>query len=98
MKITLNGKEIDVSKALPLQLRDLRRLKKEFSIEFGSSGFGDDIEKQAGFYLVVLQKANPDITAEDVDALTINQMGDLSTAVGEGSLVKDVPSSGSSTS
>ena len=56
MKISLNGKEIDVSAAFPLQLRDLRRLKKEFGIELGPNGFGTDIEKQASFFLVIFQK------------------------------------------
>lgn len=96
MKITLNGKEIDLDKALPLQLRDLRRLKKEFDLAPGE-GSGD-IEKQAGFFLVILQKANKDITAEDVDDLTLVQMGDLSKTVAEASVAADVPSSASSTS
>ena len=96
MKITLAGKDIDLKKALPLQLRDLRRLKKEFNFVFGVDN--DDVEKQAGFFLVMLQKANPAITPEDVDCLTIAQMTSITTSVSAESLVADVPSSASSTS
>ena len=97
MKITLNGKEIDLDKALPLQLRDLRRLKREFGVEF-VEGISGDVEKQVGFFTVVLQKADPSVTSDDVDALTTVQIFAISRTVAEVSVVVDVPSSASSTS
>jgi hypothetical protein len=96
MTITVNGKEVDLSKALPLQLRDLRRLKRDFGFELGGL-IGNDPEKQAGFFQTILQKANPEITPEDVDTLTLSQMHTISAAVGEASRVVDVPFSASST-
>ncbi len=96
MKITVNSKDVEVEKALPLQLGDLRRLKREFDFILGVDN--NNVEKQFGFYLVILQKANPDITPEDVDALTIAQMTAISTAVTDASKAADVPFSASSTS
>ncbi len=98
MKITLAGKDVEIEKALPLQLKDLRRLKREFGVELGVTGIGGDVENQFGFLTVLLQKANPEITAEDVDSLTLQQMNDLSRAANEASLIIDPPSSASSTS
>lgn len=92
MKISLNGKDVDTDVALPLQLRDLRKLKKEYGIEFGTTNTLEDIEKQAGFLLVILKKANPDLTEADVDDLTLVQMHALIKAVVETSQAPDVPS------
>lgn len=97
MKITLNGKTVDVSKALPLQLGDLRRLKRDFDIDL-SVGVSGDPDKKHGFYSVILQKANKDITAEDVDTLTLPQMTELANEVNRASETVDAPFSASSTS
>lgn len=97
MKITVNGKEVDTDKALPLQLRDLRRLKREFKIDL-VEGLSGDVERQFGFLLVLFQKANKDITEEDVESLTLPQTRD---AIVAGFAVDesppDVPPSASST-
>lgn len=98
MKIMLGAKEVEVEKAFPLQLRDLRRLKKEFNVEFGVNGFGENIENQAAFFLVMFQKLNPEITAEDVDNITLPQMNEITAAAAKASRVVDVPFSASSTS
>lgn len=95
--LIVNGKEVDLSKALPLQLRDLRKLKREHGIDFGVNGIGNDIEDQAKFLTVILQKANPEITEDDVDSLTLAQMNEVSREANTASRTADVPSSASST-
>ena len=97
MKITLNGKVVDTDKALPLQLRDLRRLKNEFKVDL-TDGVTGDPEKQHAVFFVVLQKANKEIASEDVDDLTIPQMNEISADMVKASRVVDVPPSASSTS
>ena len=73
MKLKVNGKRVDLSKALPLTLGDLLELEKE------QGGFVDgegnlrmatlsDTAKMLGF---VLRKADDQITEEDVRSITL---------------------------
>ena len=70
MKITVDGKELDLSGALPLTLGDLKKLKRAY-------GFGDaqlasgDILAAAAVLLILLQKLDSSITEEQLDRLPL---------------------------
>lgn len=77
------GKEADLEKVLPLTIGDWRQLKQRGCdlIEMSSGGF--DVEQVITMVTYVLQKANAEITEEDVLSLPGPWVTRLSEIVGE---------------
>ena len=74
--VTVAGKEVDMRKALPLTLGDFRKLKKNHNVEQKDLG-GGDIEITVRFTHYLLSKANPAVTEEDVDSLTMEDLNTI---------------------
>lgn len=76
----INGKEVDLSKALPLLWGDIKKIKRDHGIDMiiedGGSLDIDKIDKIVGF---VLKKANPDITTDDIDTIELKVLGQIAT-------------------
>ena len=69
MDVALNGKMINLAKALPLRLRDWKALEAA-GITAGALQQGR-ITEAVAVILFVLQKADPTVTAEEVDDLAL---------------------------
>lgn len=66
--MVINGKEVDLEKALPLTLGDLEELQKqdlELIVRDGKLSFSKLIDT----FTYILRKGNPDITRDDVKTL-----------------------------
>jgi len=72
---TCNGKEVPLSKSLPLKLRDWKRLEQQGlspkQLELGR------IEDIAKMLLYVLSKGNPEVTMDDIDELSLNDQSTI---------------------
>ena len=76
MKITANGKELSLEGALPMTLGDLRKLKGlGVALERLTTG---DPELLHALLLYLFKKGGAQITAEDIDAISVAQVGALS--------------------
>ncbi len=76
--VKINGKESDLSKALPLTIGNMKKLKREYSIDLVKQGSdGLNIEDIATLLFFICSKANPDITIEDVDELPTTQLASI---------------------
>ena len=70
MKVTLGIREIDLSKALPLKLRDWRILEKKGIT--AKTLENTSIEAVAELVFLVLNKADGTVTMEEVDDLELD--------------------------
>ena len=68
MMVTLNGRSLDLARALPLTLGDWRALQRRGITAKGLAA-GADAESLAGLLYHVLHKADPEVTEAHVDAL-----------------------------
>ena len=97
MKITAGGKEIDLEKAFPFTLGDLRKLKKlgvSYPLDFNPR----DPEQTAIFVFYFCKKVVPEITEEEIDALLPEVAIDaVHFLVLKKEVVLDRPTSGAST-
>lgn len=80
MKVAVNGKQVDLAKALPLLTRDLRALSRR-GISVDRTLEERDVEGLFQMAVYVLQKAEPSVTEEDVDALTTDEFAGLWKAI-----------------
>ena len=70
--VTVNGKKADLNKAFPITIGDYKKLKERgLSREILSSA-EFDLDDLSTFCWYFLNKANNDITVEDVDELDIH--------------------------
>ena len=84
MIVEVNGKKADLSTILPLRIRDWKNLKRKgVTIQNLQTADIDDI---ATIVYYVLSRANPDITQDDVDGLSIHDpiLRQIIEAIGKG--------------
>lgn len=75
MQVELNGRTIDLTKAVPLVMKDWRLLQRTKQINWGRlSTISSDPEAAHGYIAYVLRKADPTVTDEEIDQLTDTQM------------------------
>lgn len=72
MKITLKGVEHDVGNALPMLWGDYRKLKREHGVTQADLVKGED-DAMFAFALVVMQKLDPSMTAEDAERVPLHE-------------------------
>ena len=77
MKLTIAGKEVDFSKAVPLTLGDQEKIEHELN------GVDGQIARAIRTFHVVAVKANPAVTLDDVRTLTGPQMQTVSAYIAE---------------
>lgn len=76
--VTINGKDADLSKSLPLTIGAMKKLKREFGIDMANMRDGNlDIEEMANVLFYVASKANPEISIEDIDDISTNALADI---------------------
>lgn len=84
--ITVNGKPIDISKAMPIKVGDLRKLQQH-GVDLtaiqrqATSGEIPDMESTSKLVLHFCSKCNPDVTEDDVDELTVDELGEVVSAL-----------------
>lgn len=78
----LNGKSIDLKKAIPLTIGDIRALKKS-GLDILKIGTTDamGVDQIVTLLLYVFKKSNPEVTVEDVDTLSLPAMNRISTVL-----------------
>lgn len=74
MVMSVNGKEADLSKALPLKVKDWRKLKERGVDVVKMSGDNLTLENIIDTVHYILEKANPDIKIDDVEELDISEL------------------------
>lgn len=82
MELEINGKKVDLSKALPLKVKDWRRLKTEYGIEVTTLN-NPEFDHIVNYVAFVLNKANNKITVDDVDELADNELTELFGYIGD---------------
>jgi len=76
MKINLSGREIDVSGVLPLKIKNWRELTTKHGIT-PQSMQEPSVDQLATVMTYILNKADPSVTSDDVDNLTLPQLLEL---------------------
>lgn len=77
--VTINGKTVDLSSAIPIRVGDMRQLQKlgvdlsEFQRVAEEKGI-PDMEQTANLLLHFTSKCNDKITIEDIDSIEIDEM------------------------
>ena len=74
MEIELNGRKIDVSKAVPLLVADWKTLGRQGITPERLANASADVEAAAAYVAYLLSKADPSVTLADVDRLTFMQL------------------------
>lgn len=69
MLVHLNGREIDLRRALPLTLRDWKALEKQ-GININTLSATPHVADVVALVTYTLQKADPTTTADEVEGLT----------------------------
>ena len=72
MKVSFKGREIDLSTVVPLKIRDWKLLEKKGISPKGLSE--NKVSDIAVLCHYVLSKADPTVTEEDVDGLTLDEL------------------------
>jgi hypothetical protein len=82
--VTLNGRAIDVAKAFPLTVGDWKALRKAgvTTLSLTRQAEEQDFDVIGAFALHCLRKADPTVTAEEIDALTLAALAEISKALG----------------
>jgi len=70
----INGKDARITK--PLTIGDMKKLKRDKDIDVSSMA-NMDVLTMAGLVQYILQKANPEITEEDVDSIPTQVLGEI---------------------
>lgn len=86
--LNVNGKVIDLDKAVPLKVRDFKQLKK---IGIALDKMHEDIDIQTAMLLYVSRKCNDAVTEDDIEGLTKSQMVEFLNAVS--SAIREAPES-----
>ncbi len=78
--LTVNGKQVDLSRILPLTVGDWRRIKGAVGIDLLKLRGAEvqiELDQIVNLAVLVLKKGNPAIVLEDVDTLTPAQLAQL---------------------
>jgi hypothetical protein len=76
VKITLNGKNVNMNGALPLVVSDWKALKAQ-GVTQDSLRVSDNVEPLSKLVLYALSKADASVTMEDIDKLTFKELDTL---------------------
>lgn len=96
MKVQFKGREIDLAVVVPLKIRDWKLLEKKGVTPNGLSDTKiNDISILAHY---VLSKADPTVTEEDIDGLTLDELVSILRDAKPGESVIDRPTLTPSTS
>jgi hypothetical protein len=96
MQLSVNGKDVDLSKALPAKV-GLFKAAARAGVNLIKLENGDFLSVM-GFALAVMQKANPEITEADFDELPQTEIVKVVDYIKKAQQVVDRPTSGPSTS
>jgi hypothetical protein len=83
--VTINGKEVEMKFDMGMARLFKKHTKKDL-MNMGSEEY-KDTEVIVGMLYAAAKRGNPDITADDIDSLTFNEMSLLSEVVTEGMTV-----------
>lgn len=83
MKAKINGKEVDLEKAFPIKVRDLRYLGQQNLVDANGNIELTDLNKLLDFGLYLAQKANPDVTPDDYDDMNADELNRMLAWIGE---------------
>jgi hypothetical protein len=77
--VTLNGRQIDLSLALPLTVGDWKALKKRGITTEALQQQAKDLDPDvlAAYYFYILHKADSTVTEAEIDGLTFGQLGEI---------------------
>jgi hypothetical protein len=82
--VTLNGRTIDLTKAFPLTVGDWKRLKKVgvTPSTLQQQAKEQDFEVIAAYLHYAVQKADPTVTMDEIDGLSMKDFAALSAVIG----------------
>lgn len=72
----INGKQVDLAKALPVTIGDLRELKKT-GIEINNAEVMRDPDNLAAFLLHMTRKVDESVTEEDINSISIDRLTEM---------------------
>lgn len=78
LKLTLNGKELDLSNAVPLTIGDIRHLKKLGYDVLKMDTANLEVDQIVGLLKYVCNKVDPSVTDEDIESMPLPWMNALS--------------------
>lgn len=81
-EVKYGEKAVDIDKALPLTVGDMRRLKREFNVSQKELTLGE-AETVFAVLMVLGQKADASITEADVDGIAFSAVPDIILRLGE---------------
>ena len=88
--VTVAGKEIDLRKAVPLKVKDFRRLQ-EMGVDLTNLN-PNDFNSSVKMVLVVLQKCDPEIKEADVEDMEVTALAKIGQFVAkEGYKTSNIP-------
>ncbi len=90
LNVTLNGKAVDLNTALPFTFKDLKALKKD-GCDLVNMRDNMSLEHLFAVAKRACQKANPEITEEDVEDLSLPVMSILASVAFGGDDKPDRP-------
>lgn len=72
--IVVNGKNVDLSKSLPLTIGAMKRLKKAHGLDLANSQDNLDIDKMSKLIFFICNNSEATITEEDIDEISSIQL------------------------
>lgn len=91
MKIQMGEKTVDLSKAMPLTIGDVRKLGKDYGVKMADLG-SSDVETTHKVILYLARKAGgPGITEDDVDSIAVGTLVEISKFIAENGASVDRP-------
>lgn len=69
----VNGKDVDLAKALPLTIGDLKVLKKN-GCDLIRKGTALELEDLSTLFLHICRKSDPEITEQDIDTVPLTML------------------------
>lgn len=81
MKITVNGKELDLIGALPITLGDVKRLQRTYGVSESQLAAGD-VTAAAALLLILIQKLDPAVSEDHLDSMPLSVAEDAFRFIG----------------
>lgn len=77
----INGKKVNLGKAIPLRIGDWRTIKEEHDIDpTNLTKVMEDFNQLVKLCTYVIQKANPEVTPDDIDTMTFDNLFEMFTS------------------
>lgn len=71
----INGKKVNLGKVLPLRIKDWKELKAQHGIDpTDLAQVANDFDQVVKMCSYIFKKANADVTDEDIDSLTMDEL------------------------